>query len=342
MRQPKPFFRKQTESWYVQIDGRQIPLGKDEKAAWDKYHALLANRQPTTPETTVDALIGKFLEWCEKHREPATYKWYATHLKSFAEHIPAKLTLARLKTFHVTEWLDSRYSGRGDNYRHGACRSVARCFNWAVQQGHIENSPVKGMEKPRPHGRVAYLSPEQWAKVIAEYPASDPFHDFLMILRETGCRPQEARHAEARHFDRINKQLAFPAKESKGKREPRIIPLNDRALALITRLAMKYPEGKLFRNVDGVPWTRFAINCRFVRLKKKLGFEVFAYIFRHSFINDALLRGCDPVTLAIIVGHKDPSMILRVYQHLHLNTGHVRAALALATGEVPAKNAKLA
>ena len=42
MRQPKPFFRKQTRSWYVQIGKKQVPLGKDEKAAWDKYHQIMA------------------------------------------------------------------------------------------------------------------------------------------------------------------------------------------------------------------------------------------------------------------------------------------------------------
>ena len=38
-RQPKPFFRKQTQSWYVQLGKRQIPLGKDEDEAWKQYHA---------------------------------------------------------------------------------------------------------------------------------------------------------------------------------------------------------------------------------------------------------------------------------------------------------------
>ena len=30
MRQPKPFFRKFTQSWYVTIDGKQYPLGRDD------------------------------------------------------------------------------------------------------------------------------------------------------------------------------------------------------------------------------------------------------------------------------------------------------------------------
>jgi len=29
MRKPKPWFRKSTRTWYVQLDGRQVPLGPD-------------------------------------------------------------------------------------------------------------------------------------------------------------------------------------------------------------------------------------------------------------------------------------------------------------------------
>ncbi len=44
MRQPKPYFRAQKQAWYVQIDGRQFSLGRDEQAAWNRYHELMAGR----------------------------------------------------------------------------------------------------------------------------------------------------------------------------------------------------------------------------------------------------------------------------------------------------------
>jgi len=43
MRQPKPFFRKFTKSWYVEIRGRQINLGRDKKLAWARYSQLMAS-----------------------------------------------------------------------------------------------------------------------------------------------------------------------------------------------------------------------------------------------------------------------------------------------------------
>ncbi len=49
MRQPKPFFRKQTRSWYVQIKGKWINLGADKDAAFETYHEMMAGRIDTDP-----------------------------------------------------------------------------------------------------------------------------------------------------------------------------------------------------------------------------------------------------------------------------------------------------
>src|SRR5262249_10090619 len=40
------------------------------------------------------------------------------------------------------------------------------------------------------------------------------------------------------------------------------------------------------------------------------------YLFRHSWGTRALQRGVDPLTVAILMGHADPSMLAKVYQHL--------------------------
>jgi integrase len=48
------------------------------------------------------------------------------------------------------------------------------------------------------------------------------------------------------------------------------------------------------------------------------------YALRHSWATNALKRGVDPLTVAILMGHQDPSMLARVYQHFSLspvNTG---------------------
>lgn len=334
MRQPQPYYRAAQKAWYVSIDRKQTLLGRgDNKKSvppevWAKYNALMANRLPTEPTTPVAMLIGRFLTWVEGHLSDGSYAWYQQHLTSFVEKIGGKLTLDKLKRHHVTEWLDERYADAGDTYKNGAVRALMRAFNWAEEEGHIPVNPIRKFKRPTATNRVVYIEVDQWAKLIAAVDESDPFYDLIMFLRETGCRPQEARAIEARHFDRMARQIVFPVKESKGKKVSRVIPLTDRSFAIIQRLALKHPgkEEHLFRNVDGKPWKKDAINCRFTRLTEKLGFKVFAYAIRHTFITDALILGIDPATLACIVGHRDATMILKVYGHVNLNKGHVRAA----------------
>ena len=47
------------------------------------------------------------------------------------------------------------------------------------------------------------------------------------------------------------------------------------------------------------------------------------YALRHSWATNALQRGVDALTVAILMGHKDPSQLAKVYQHLSHNPKHL-------------------
>lgn len=47
------------------------------------------------------------------------------------------------------------------------------------------------------------------------------------------------------------------------------------------------------------------------------------YTLRHSFATRALEKGIDSLTVAVLLGHKDPSTLARVYQHLNQNPKHL-------------------
>lgn len=49
------------------------------------------------------------------------------------------------------------------------------------------------------------------------------------------------------------------------------------------------------------------------------------YALRHSWATNALQRGVDALTFAILMGHKDPSTLARTYQHLSHNPEHLLA-----------------
>jgi integrase len=156
------------------------------------------------------------------------------------------------------------------------------------------------------------------------------FRNLLMILRATGCRPIEARTVEAKHVR--GRFWVFPKVDSKGQKYNRVVPLTKVAYRITRRLMKQYPNGVLFRDTRGNPWTKNALICRFRRLSKKLGTPISAYCFRHTFCTEALERGVDSTTLATIMGHRDATMVARVYSHLTHNRPLLLRAAEQATG----------
>jgi integrase len=56
------------------------------------------------------------------------------------------------------------------------------------------------------------------------------------------------------------------------------------------------------------------------------------YALRHNWATRALERGLDALTVAILMGHKDPGMLAKVYQHLTLNPKHLLSELRRVAG----------
>lgn len=73
---------------------------------------------------------------------------------------------------------------------------------------------------------------------------------------------------------------------------------------------------------------RKAIN----KLARKYGRKYTLYHLRHSFATRAIKRGVDPLTVAILMGHQDPSMLAKVYSHLAQDPEFLQRSARKATG----------
>jgi integrase len=107
--------------------------------------------------------------------------------------------------------------------------------------------------------------------------------------------------------------------------------LTDAALEVTLRLMKQWPTGPIFRNTDGVPWTTDAVNCAFIRLQKKLGANFCLYVLRHSWANHALARGVDALTVAILMGHRDPGALARTHNQFIQNPAYLLSQAKKAT-----------
>jgi integrase len=283
--------------------------------------------------TLAVSVIDAFLDWCQKNQAPRTYDWYKMHVGSFAAALPSPETfkVSEVTPYAVTSWI-SEHPSWGPSFRRGAITAVQRVFNWAEKVKLIPQSPIRHIEKPQTKQRELHIDQKEFDRVLSFYSPNNPFRQLLVFAWESGVRPQEARLIKARHFVPDRQRFEIPKDESKGKKRRRVIHLTDAAVAVVKRQIEKHRDGILFRNEDGATWTAEAINCRFCRLKPKIGYKLCAYVIRHSFCQRMLEAGLDSVTVAALMGHADAGMVQKIYSHMNQSQGFLGEQLRRAVG----------
>lgn len=80
--------------------------------------------------------------------------------------------------------------------------------------------------------------------------------------------------------------------------------------------------GKLVAKSDRVLHTEARRKLTY-RLCCQLAPKLSLYAIRHTWATNALQKGVDPLTTAILMGHSDPSTLSKTYQHVALNPVHM-------------------
>jgi integrase len=325
----KPWYRASHDAWVCKIDGKQHTLAKGKKnkaEALKEFHRLMAGRGQEKPVASFPTkeLCDRFLDHVHRHRKPLTYEWYKRHLKSFVAAHGAR-EASEVRPHHVATWADSH--DWGPSNRRGAMTAVKAAFSWARKMGHIEADPIRDLERPSPVRRTKIMSHEQIDQAVDA--VSERFALLLEFLRETGARPGEGAMVTAKDVDFEEGFVILEDHKTVGKiQEPRVIVLSDRALKILSEQAKEYPEGPLFRNNRGNPWTRNAMSLAFRRLRTKsgMGREATAQAIRHRFATDAS-KDHPNTMVAALLGHKSTAMADRVYIHLTDERKAMRDAL---------------
>jgi integrase len=163
--------------------------------------------------------------------------------------------------------------------------------------------------------RVVYLSEAAaaiTAKLVARYPSG-------RLFRNSSGRPW-TKDAVSCAFDRLQVRMG------KAEMKRRCIAVDERRVALHAATLCKHRAEKGAVREK----TRAELLCEARRKLTQRKSREFTpryslYALRHSWATNALLRGVDSLTVAILMGHRDPSMLARVYQHLSHRPDHLLA-----------------
>lgn len=333
-RQAKAWWNESKKAWYVELSGRQIRLatGKDAKQdALRELRRILAVRdsgQGVRSALLTQDVFALFLREVAAsvergERAQVTYDGYERWLAS-AETEIGNLSADVIRPKHVTAWLATK-PGWNTTSRFNGITAVKAAFRWAKRVGHLETNPLADMAKPTPNRRTTQIVGTDVARIIAESRGT-PFHEFVRALYGTGCRPGELIRLTASMIDLQAGVWRIPNKTAHTTgRTLRTVYLSADMVGLSRELAARHPEGPVFRNRLGNAWTRSSLAIRFRKLRAagvlKTG-EV-PYSARHGYVTDALERGIPIAEVAELVGHKDTTMISRVYGHLDSRSAHM-------------------
>jgi integrase len=302
----KPWLRKENMTWYVELGGKQISLGKDKAEAKRKWVKLLA--EGGLPK---DRPLRECVEHYLPTLAPKTRRTREQTLTAFLKHT-GEIKVGKLANHHVSTFIRPNWSA---STTRGHIKTIIACLNMAVKHGLIEKNPVKDVEKPAWERRELILTGDELEKLFAA--AREPFKTLLRAMADSGCRPGEicSLQIEDCFPDQSVWLVANKTKNKTGVKK-RPIYLTPELAEMTRTLMAGRTEGPLFRNRYGKPWRTDTIRCRFRDLREKLGLSagVIPYGTRHRFASDKInVQKMDSLIVARLMGHSDSRMLEHTY-----------------------------
>lgn len=196
-----------------------------------------------------------------------------------------------------------------------ANKEIARLhhlFSKAIQWGELHKNPCQGVKKFREPGeRVAFLEPEQRARLLAECEEFSPVLCAVVIVAMlSGGRLSEILALRWGNVDLRRRILTF-RKTKSGK--VRHIPINADLLAVLRRLE---PAADPASPVFPAEWNGGRISVAFSRCAKRANLKGFRlHDCRHDFCSWLTMRGVPMRAVQQLAGHADMRMTQR-YSHL--------------------------
>ncbi len=295
-------------------------------------------------QDTFGALLDQFLQHCEvRGLSPTTMKEY----RRIATTTLGPLRSVRLSKF-TARHLDRLYAEmttRGNSA--ATIRRTHALARVALHQGRrwrmVSVNVAEDASPPsEPHDEVRAPTPEEVQRIVRIAEGIDPTLAMLLLMAAlVGARRGELvalyRWSDV-DWERGTLRIARSIYEVKGggwaekgtkTHAVRTIGLDELGLAILQRhrdavselaaqldvevpadafIFSKSPAGLEPLRLDGV--TAFA-----TKIAEQAGVETHLHAFRHFSATTAVAAGVDPVTVAKRLGHRDPSISLRVYSN---------------------------
>lgn len=274
-------------------------------------------RRPILAEFLVD-----YFPILQMRIAPTTLLTHRENLVSAAKFL-GETTVDQVRRDHIEEWLANLKATRNVKpltlRRH--LSTVAVCFEDLIGRGLIDVNPCRGIRLPKAQEfPVPYLEPEDIRRI---YAACAPWlRPFIVLLGETGLRLGELRTLTwqdvSRNFDKISVRHS----KSRKTRDVRLTRLAVESLREMETRRGPVPLIGL-QVVFGDGFSDSCVRKNYHGAVRKAGFErLRLHDLRHAFASSLVRAGVPIPTVADLMGHSTPELVLTRYgKHAPSNAG---------------------
>lgn len=273
-------------------------------------------RKRGTNTLTVDGLLDAYLARDgirEITRKADTY--HAVHLRRALGHRKAsRLTDADARAFMAAQ----RARGLQQTTVNRRIKILRAAYNWAVREGMLRTSPLAGLRLPYARSqRLLPPTPDELRKILEVAP---PHLQRLIWLGYcTGARPGPSELFRLTWSDvseAAGAALMPCAAKRPGGSDYRKIPLRSDLLDQLRKWRAEDKGCEWVINYHGKPIRNLGAAWRAALRRAGITRRITVYGLRHAFATETIRNGGDIRSVATIMDHADPSMLLRVYQHI--------------------------
>jgi integrase len=254
--------------------------------------------------------VGGWASWAQRRAATSTVEKYTSQLRQLIpEGQPFKRS--EFSRRHVSATLASlKCSGSTARRHHAAWSSFA---NYLVEMEVIPANPLRSIRAPTPNPpKELYLSLADCLRLVNSQPL--PYRALAALREGAGVEISPALGVRRRDVD--EDQHTVHVHGTKNSWRDRIVMMDDWAWPyLAVALKNKLPDALLFVEPSGEAATYAHARAEHKAALKALGLnpKYTMHDSRHSFAVRWMKEGQDPQLIANNLGHRDASMVLRIY-----------------------------
>lgn len=297
---------------------------------------LLIGKVPTLREFS-----ERFLEWVgdtnELEKKSKEYYIQGWKLLSATKLTDKRLNAINNDQAHMVTFPDSASNGNN------ALRTLRRMFGKAIEWSVIRRRPIINLLKET--GRTMLLDTAAELTLLAV--AKQPLADVIVIVRDTGMRPEEIFRLRLEYV--MWERKCYHNPHGKTDQARRFVPLSNRLLDVLKRRAAGRTEGWVFPSKRAAEGHLATVTKQFQQARKDAGLpaELVLYCGRHDFGTYALEETGNIAAVMTTMGQSSVQTAMK-YQHpgldsvrdaINLRNEEMRSAQEKALLEMPATRA---